>query len=325
LLQHYEDLLNLIQDSPGGEFDAQIAALYGLALPPRSAEGVSEIHAQLDALLPGAGALMPRLISWQRAALIPEEHRKAVFERALAACKDSTQHFLRMPLEDQLDVVWGTRHGAAAWHSFHGEGRSTLMLAPRALTDVSAVLELACHEGYPGHHAQYVLLENARLGVEDTVVLTRSPDAVLREGAAMLAVEMSFSPTERLRVERDVLFPLAGLDADQAERHLEIHSRVRGLQGLVPHILADFLEGRLNFSEARMQLETQALVSGAPELLQYAQTHGTYLAGYTLQADALRGALTEQQALHDQGAWAALLSLLVVEGATAEYSSALDD
>ena len=41
-----------------------------------------------------------------------------------------------------------------------------------------------------------------------------SPQSLIAEGTANYGIEVAFSPAERLAFERDVLFPLAGLDAD---------------------------------------------------------------------------------------------------------------
>ena len=53
-----------------------------------------------------------------------------------------------------------------------------------------------CHEGYPGHHTDYVLKDQhlARRGyTEQTMYLTLVPQCVISEGIAMVAHEMIFS------------------------------------------------------------------------------------------------------------------------------------
>src|SRR5260370_17010476 len=56
-----------------------------------------------------------------------------------------------------------------------------------------------CHEGYPGHHTDYVLKDQhlARRGyTEQTMYLTLVPQCVISEGIAMAAHEMIFSEGE---------------------------------------------------------------------------------------------------------------------------------
>lgn len=57
-----------------------------------------------------------------------------------------------------------------------------------------------CHEGYPGHHTEYVLKEQhlyrERGYIEQTICLTLCPQCVIQEGIAKMAHEMIFSPGE---------------------------------------------------------------------------------------------------------------------------------
>ena len=50
------------------------------------------------------------------------------------------------------------------------------------------------------------------------------PGSVLREGAANAGIDLVFPFAERLTFERDVLFPIAGLSASEAETNLRIHT-----------------------------------------------------------------------------------------------------
>jgi hypothetical protein len=61
---------------------------------------------------------------------------------------------------------------------------------------------MVCHEGYPGHHTDYVLKEQylARRGyTEQTMYLTLVPQCVISEGIAMVAHELIFSEGEAER------------------------------------------------------------------------------------------------------------------------------
>jgi hypothetical protein len=215
----------------------------------------------------------------------------------------------RLPAGEQLNVEW-TRKVGAAWHRYEGHGRSTLQLNPAAVAYVGSAVDVACHEGYPGHHAQFVVMEahaGARgLAVEDTVVLLRSPISMLREGAANYGGELVFSGGERLAFERDVLFPLAGLDPARAEKYREVHRLVDELSPNVAPIARDYRDKRLSPALARRALESSALVSSPESLLRFVDQLGPYVLGYTAARDRVRGHVAQS----GQDRWTALRTVL---------------
>ena len=94
---------------------------------------------------------------------------------------------------------------------------------------IDRAIDLACHEGYPGHHVYNALLEQHlvrdRGWVEFEIYPLFSPQSLIAEGTANYGIEVAFPGEERTAFERDVLFPLAGLDPAKAEAY----ARVRAL------------------------------------------------------------------------------------------------
>jgi len=123
---------------------------------------------------------------------------------------------------------------------------------------VGSAIDVACHEGYPGHHAQFLLQDQraqpAGLPVEDRVVLLRSPASVLREGAANFGVELAFPFEERVAFDERVLFPLARLDPRQARRYETVHRLVDQLSAAAAPIIASYRDNRLSSDDAEQQL-----------------------------------------------------------------------
>ena len=101
----------------------------------------------------------------------------------------------------------------------------------------------------------------------------------------MLAADSAFSPDERLRVERDRLFPLAGLQP--AERpHIEIERLVGELQDVQADVARRYLDGDLEFARAVSELEERALVPHAEALVKYINQYRSYVTTYTAGARA---------------------------------------
>lgn len=285
--------------------------LYGLVLPPPA--DTSARLEELDALLPGTGATAFKFASLQNQLVIPAGKREAVFRRALEECKRRTIQHWRLPEGEQLTVEF-TREVDSAWYRYEGNGRGRLQVNPLAVASVGTALDVACHEGYPGHHAQFLLFEsNATppgLPIEERVVLLRAPDSVLREGAASYGIELVWTPEERLAFERDVLFPLAGLQAAQAERAGQVHRILIELGDATIPILQEYRDKVISFNTATFRLEREAMVGSPAALLEFVDRHGAYIAGYTVARERIAAHVDRQVRATGEEAWSVLEGML---------------
>ncbi len=116
----------------------------------------------------------------------------------------------------------------------------------------------------------------------------RSPENVLREGAANYGVDLAFPPEERLAFERDVLFPMAGFPIAEAERHAKVHRLVSELALSVMPILREYRDGALSFNSATFRLEREAFIASPAALLKFVDDLGAYSTGYTVARNAVR-------------------------------------
>lgn len=280
-LDHLIALLNVIEKPRALSFVQQTRLVYGMVVPYAASEDQPHALAKLNRLLPGHGDLMPRLADWRRKFSIPEEKRKAVFLRALAQCRMNTVAHWPLPPDERLDVVWRS-DVPAAWHRYLGQHRSLLQINSAAVADPASALEVACHEAYPGHHAQFLAMDGpaTKVFVEDTLVLLRSPEQMLREGAASYALDLAFPPTVRETFLRETIFPLAGFDTREAASFLEVHRALAQLSPLAMPILRDYYDGRITPGDAMARLMLEAQVSSPQALLQYTRDMGAYVNGY---------------------------------------------
>ncbi len=121
--------------------------------------------------------------------------------QALAETRRRTQAFVALPFDEEVEVQIVTEKAWLANNTYLGKYRSHIDVNTDLPTVLSYLLDLASHEGYPGHHVEAVLKEQALYSakgyIEQTIGLLISPQMVISEGIATLAPNMIFTPEEQ--------------------------------------------------------------------------------------------------------------------------------
>ncbi len=170
-----------------------------------TARQAGEVYAELGRLLPGAGDLPARYAAFDGRFLIPRNRLPAVLARAVEGCRAATREHVTLPPGERVDVEYVPDLAWSAYTRYQGHATSRIQINAALPLTVDRALDLACHEAYPGHHTIDSLLD-ARFGgrrVEFSVRPLFSPQSLLHEAAASLAVEMAFPGPARLAFERD--------------------------------------------------------------------------------------------------------------------------
>lgn len=309
-VDHLIALAGILRSPRRLSFTQEARQVYGVTLPAQNIAALGRVRAELARLLPGGGSLTARVDAFRDRFLIPEAKRKAVFQRALAECRARTAPHWPLPRGEKLDVEW--RDGAgAAWHRYAGRGRSMLRINPAAVAYPGTALDVACHEAYPGHHAQFLMMaaQKGGIAVEDTVVILRSPEQVLREGAASYGVDLAFPQEDRVAFTRNILFPMAGFAPAEAEKYVRVHRLVGELALSVMPILRDYRDGKVRFDKAAAALEHDALIPSPRALLQFTDALGAYTTGYTVTRDLVRDCVEARGAKGDDR-WTVLRAIV---------------
>ena len=148
-------------------------------------------HERLEELLPGDGTLAERHERWRDATRVPAEQVgravAAIIERARALTRDlvALPNGEGVVLEIVHDEPW------MAFCNYLGDLRSRIEVNVDLPQSAFALLVLAMHETYPGHHAERAckehLLVRGRGLLEETLVLVPTPQSLVSEGIAGLA------------------------------------------------------------------------------------------------------------------------------------------
>jgi hypothetical protein len=280
-------------------FDQETQAMFGVQVPPQyDQRRLAHIRSQINALLPGRGGLAERYSSFDQRFTVPPDRLPAVMNRALQGCRERTLSHMKLPPGEAVTVEYVHGKPWSAFSRYQGNFHSLIQINADFGLTVDEVLQLACHEGYPGHHAYNSLRELQLVRehhlTEFMVQPTFSPQSLASEAAATFAVELAFPEPERTRFERDELFPLAGLNPRNAELYGRVERLVEALHPAEPTIARDYLDGNLEFVRAAWALEAQVLMVHSEATLKYINEYRSYLTAYTLGRDMVADEVDDQ-------------------------------
>ena len=173
-----------------------------------------EALAELDALVPGDGDLRGRVEAWRRRRALPPDRLAAVARRLLEEARRRTAAWVSLPDEDAVEVAVVRGRPWSAGSTYLGGCRSRIELGADEPPTVARLVDLVCHEAYPGHHAERVRLERRRRP-EYRPVLATGPSSVVSEGLASLAATLVFDEDDLRALARD-----AGLSPGRVEEEV---------------------------------------------------------------------------------------------------------
>jgi hypothetical protein len=300
-------------------FDEESAALYDLVAPHLDESYFAEALARIDSLVPpGEGTLQERLERFKKDLVIPKDKLDAVFSEAIAEARRRTKERITLPENESFTVEYVTNQPWSAYNWYKGDNRSVIQINMDLPKYIDSAVGLACHEGYPGHHVQNVISEQhlakERGWIEFTIQPLFCPQGPLNEGAASFGVEVAFPGEERLAFERDVLYPLAGLDPIKAEAYFRIREAAAALGYAEVVAARRYLDGEITAEDAARFMSTYALVTmeRARKLVTFIDQYRSYLINYNVGYDLVKNYIEKRGGSADQpdARWKELGALL---------------
>ena len=289
-------LLARVELLDGGtlRFDEESEALYDAVAPTNDTEYFEAILEQLDPLLPGEGDLIDRYAEFKSAYVIPLDRLDAVFTAAIAACRERTSKHIELPAGESLEVEYVNGKSWSAYNWYRGDFHSLIQVNTDLPIYIDRAIDLACHEGYPGHHVYNALLEKHlvkdRGWVEFSVYALFSPQSLIAEGTAEYGIHVAFPGDDRVAFERELLFPLAGLDPETAERYYEVQAKVDRLGFAGNEAARRYLNGEIDGEAAAAWLTRYALMAPAraKQRVGFIDQYRSYVINYNLGQDLVR-------------------------------------
>lgn len=274
-------------------FVEEAERLFALRPDIRPLSEYDEALARIDSLVPGDAPLAERVAAYTGRFVVPQDRADAVMRAAIAECRRRTAEHFDLPANERFDFEFVTDRPWGAYNWYQGNNHSLIQVNASNPLLISSAIGYGCHEGYPGHHVQGIFAERLyrdRGWVEYSVLPLYSPMGPLNEGAGNYGVELAFPDDERTVFEMNVLFPLAGLDPQDAPVYYELSHALAATAGAGRTIQAMYLDGDITRERAIELMQRYRLSSraSAEQGLRFADTYRSYIINYSSGQELVR-------------------------------------
>ena len=227
-------------------FKDKFLRLYDVDLQPINESELDNLLEDLNTVYKGAGSLNERMKVLREKRKVPEDKVYPLFKEALNITRMKTKELFGDILPETerilIELVKEKHNNEPLWAFYEwylGNYQSRLEINPTYNMYWSTFLSSATHEGYPGHHTEFVVKEkilyHELFQFEHSILLLKSPTLVICEGIADLAVNALFSYREQAEIS--LKFCSNGTKDDNVEK-LTMQNRVKTKSSLLWYNLA---------------------------------------------------------------------------------------
>ena len=275
-------------------FDEEAKAYYDTEPPVFPESHFKRILGEVDTIIPGNGTVTDRLEQYRKAFTIPRDRLDRVFRAAIDECRSRTKDHILLPENEQFMLEYVHDKSWSGYNWYKGNNTSLIQINTDLPIFIDRAIDLAAHEGYPGHHVYNSLLETAfarSFGwVEFTVYALFSGQSLMAEGTANFGIEVAFPGDERTAFERARLYPLAGIDPRRAEEYAHLQSLIAKLGYAGNEAARRYLDGKFSRDEAAQWLVEYALMSPerARQRTRFFDQYRSYVINYNYGQDLVK-------------------------------------
>jgi len=275
-------------------FDQETKNLYDIEAPVHPDEFFTSVLDELDKSVPGKGDLSDRITEFKKEFIIPMEKLNVVFTTAINECRKRTLEFITLPANENFSVEYVKDKPWGAYNWYKGNSFSVIQVNTSLPIYIDRAVDLAAHEGYPGHHVYNTLLEKNMVKqnhwMEFTVYPLFSPQSLIAEGTANFGIQVVLPGKSRIKFEKDILFPLAGLDSSKADLYYKINELIAKLDYAGNEAARNYLNKKISKDEAVKWLRKYELMSKerAQQRMRFIDTYRSYVINYNLGQDLVK-------------------------------------
>jgi hypothetical protein len=305
------------------KFDDESRALYDAVAPTYPDSHFDEIIAQLDKKIPGTGpsrtggSLWQRYEEWRKPFMIPKDKLDNVFQLAIKECRARTLAHVSLPPNESFTVEYVTNKPWGGYNWYKGNFHSDIQVNTDLPTFIDRAVDLAAHEGYPGHHVYNSLLEKNlvrdRGWMEFSAYALFSPQSLIAEGTANFGRDVAFpSKTERMKFEKEVLFPAAGIDASRADEYYAVQDLMKDLNFAGNEAARRLINGEIDEPGAVQWLQKYAVMepARAQQRVKFIKRYRSYVINYNLGEDMVKRYIEKRSGSDAEKRWSEFGKLL---------------
>ncbi|MDT5314885.1 MAG: hypothetical protein QOE74_3905 [Mycobacterium sp.] len=157
-----------------------------------------EAHRKLDEALGGTGDLAERMQTYRSGEEIPPERLEECIRAFSSALRDIVRADFPLPDSETIDYEIVTDKPWSGFNYYEGDYRSTVAVNADLKQQMSGLPRLVAHESYPGHHTEHCRKEAGLVEgqgqTEQTIFLVNTPQCLMAEGLADLALHAAIGP-----------------------------------------------------------------------------------------------------------------------------------
>ncbi len=189
----------------------EVESCYGVRPEWVDHEVYAAAHRRLDAVLPGSGPLAERYDAWRTTHHIPVDKLPAAVHTLAEAFRERTAAAFGLPEGEHVAFELVSDEPWSGFNYYEGGLRSRVAINTDLPVSSTVIGHLVAHEAYPGHHTEHcrkeVGLVRRRGQMEESIFLVGTPQCLLAEGLADLAIEALLGPDHE-PILADLLRPL---------------------------------------------------------------------------------------------------------------------
>ena len=179
-------------------FVDEVEAYFDVRIAKGDPQKYADAHRLLDEVVGGSGALAARVQAYRSGEEIPPARLEECIHAFSSALRDRVRAEYPLPDTETVNYEVVTDKPWSGFNYYLGNYTSTVAVNADLKQQMSNLPRLVAHESYPGHHTEHCRKEaglvERRGQNEQTIFLVNTPQCLMAEGLADLALHAAIGP-----------------------------------------------------------------------------------------------------------------------------------
>lgn len=213
----------------------EVEQCYGVRPRRVEEDAIREAHRRLEEAVPGAGPLQERYAAWREAHAVPTDRLEAAISSLAEDLRGRTAEMLGLPPGEKVTFELVTSKPWSGFNYYEGNLHSRIAVNVDLPVLSTTLAHLVAHEAYPGHHTEHSRKEaglvRKRQLWEESLFVVGTPQCLISEGLADLALEVAMGPRPEATIAEHLLPLGIFYDADVVAAVSEVGETLNAVRG----------------------------------------------------------------------------------------------